>query len=74
MADSLSSLAASAQTLIDQLNAGSITFQNFKNSVAPLVTSANSIQVTSDEDAAFLHTVREAESIAAGEAPPIRRR
>lgn len=70
MADSLSSLAQSAQLLIDQLDAGNITFQNFKNSVTPLVNAANNIEVTSDEDAALLHTVHEAESIAGGEAPP----
>mgnify|MGYP003325130829 CR=1 FL=1 len=72
MAD-LNSLAQSAQTLIDQLNAGSITFQNFQNSVSSLSTSLQSLTVTTDEDMANIHTVHEAESIAAGEAPIINR-
>ena len=68
MAD-LNSLAQSAQLLIDQLNSGSITFQNFQNSVSSLITSLQGLTVTTDEDMANIHTVHEAESIAGGEPP-----
>lgn len=68
MAD-LNSLAQSAQTLIDQLNSGSITFQNFQNSVGSLTTSLQGLSVTTDEDMANIHIVHEAESIAGGEPP-----
>ena len=73
MAD-LNSLAQSAQTLIDQLNSGSITFQNFQNSVGSLTAFSQGLSVTTDEDMANIHIVHEAESIAAGEAPFINRK
>ena len=70
MAD-LNSLAQSAQSLIDQLNNGNITFESFKNSVNSITSSAQGTDASNDDDAMYIHTIHEAQSIAAGEAPVV---
>jgi hypothetical protein len=66
MAD-LNSLAQSAQSLIDQLNNGNITFESFKNSVNSITSSAQGLDTANDDLALYIHTIHEAQSIAAGE-------
>ena len=75
MAISANTLGQTASTLMDQLSAGTITFQNYRNSMNSVIQSANNnsdFLVESNQDAA--HTVNLAIRLTRGEAPPAKRK
>jgi hypothetical protein len=74
MAISANTLAQTAQTLMDQLNAGSITFQQFQNSMGSIISSSNNNpEFLIDENQDASHTINVAIRISQGEAPPKRK-
>lgn len=74
MAISANTLGQTANTLMSQLNSGTITFQSYRDSVNSIIVSANNNTDFNDSNNAIaIHEVDVAIRIANGEAPIIGR-
>ena len=67
---SVNTLATQSQTLMDQLKSGSISFDNYKNSMNTIIAgTTNNPDFQLEENSDDIHTVMVAISISQGEAP-----
>ena len=75
MAISANTLGDTATSLMSQLDAGTITFENYCTSMNSVIQSATDNQEFKNEDnAVAIHNVNLAIRLTTGEAPPTRRR
>jgi len=74
MAISANTLGDTAASLMGQLNAGTITFQNYCTSMSSVIQSVTGNEEFKNEDnAEAIHNVNLAIRLTQGEAPPTRR-
>jgi hypothetical protein len=75
MAISANTLGQTANTLMNQLSANTITFQSYRDSMNSVIQSANNNPDFKNEDNAdAIYTVDEAIRLTQGEAPPTHRK
>ena len=75
MAISANTLGETATSLMSQLNAGTITFQSYRDSMNSVIQSAtNNEEFQNEDNSEAIHNVSIASRLAKGEAPPTRRR
>ena len=67
-------LATSAQTLMDDLNNNTITFESYRNSMNTIIAQVGETDFSNEDDSEAEHTVSIATRISQGEAPPVPRR
>jgi hypothetical protein len=74
MAISANTLGETATSLMSQLNAGIITFENYRNSMSSVIQSAtNNEEFQNEDNEEAIHNVNIAIRLTQGEAPPTRR-
>jgi hypothetical protein len=74
MAISANTLGDTATSLMSQLNAGSITFENYRTSMSSVIqSSTNNVEFQNEDNAEAIHNVNIAIRLTQGEAPPTRR-
>lgn len=74
MAISANTLGDTATSLMSQLNAGSITFENYCTSMSSIIqSSTNNVEFQNEDNAEAIHNVNLAIRLTQGEAPPTRR-
>jgi hypothetical protein len=75
MAISANTLGDTATSLMGQLNAGTITFENYCTSMSSVIQSAtNNEEFKNEDNAVAIHNVNLAIRLTTGEASPTRRR
>ena len=71
---SVNTLATQSQTLMDQLKSGSISFDNYKNSMNTIIAgTTNNPDFQLEENSEDIHTVMTAIAISQGNAPRVPR-
>ena len=71
---SVNTLATQSQTLMDQLKSGSISFDNYKNSMNTIIAgTTNNPDFELESNSDDIHTVMVAISISEGRAPRVTR-
>ena len=71
---SVNTLATQSQTLMDQLKSGSISFDNYKNSMNTIIAgTTNNPDFELESNSDDIHTVMVAISISEGNAPRVPR-
>ena len=76
MTISANTLGQTATTLMEQLSSGTITFQNYRDSMNSVISSATNNPEMADNENNYdaIHTVDLAIRLTQGEAPPTRRK